>query len=147
MSDINDTISHRFTELSPDGGSALLFLDFLRNLSDIRKLMDIAFFLVILYSFPYDLDEIRLITDSHNIQTGTSLVATVDAHGLQAEKHLRKAALLAVIDHSVQFNVVSLNGEDAVFILKLFLIDGVTDAAQIQILAKKVCQQDGCCGH
>jgi hypothetical protein len=98
--------------------------------------MDIAFFLVILYSFPYDLDEIRLIADAHDIQTGTSLVATVDAHGLQAEKPLWKTALLAIIDHAVQFNVVSLNGEDAVLILKLLLIDGVADTTQIQILAK-----------
>ena len=78
----------------------LFFLSFLL-LSDIRKLMDVSFFLVVFNSLTYDGDKVDMVANPYNVKSWTGLVTAVDADGLQAEEHLGKTALLTVVHHTV----------------------------------------------
>ena len=59
MSAINETTSHCLTEPLPQEGNVFCSLLFLKSLSYIRKLMDIAFFFVVFYSFSYHGNQVR----------------------------------------------------------------------------------------
>ena len=78
----------------------LFFLSFLL-LSNIRKLMNVSFFLVVVNSLPYDGDEVNMVANPYNVKSRTGFVTTVDADGLHCEEHLGKTALLTVIHHTV----------------------------------------------
>ena len=70
--------------------------------------MDVAFFLVILYSFTYQSDQVCIAPNSNNIQTGTGLVTAIDADGLQPKEHLQETTLLTLVNHTVQFYEITL---------------------------------------
>ena len=81
----------------------LFFLSFLSFLllSNIRKLMDVSFFLVVFNSLPYDGDEVDMVANPYHVKSRTGFVTAVDADGLQAKEHLGKTALLTVVHHTV----------------------------------------------
>ena len=70
--------------------------------------MDVAFFLVILYSFTYQSNQVCIAPNSNNIQTGTGLVTTIDADGLQPKEHLQETTLLTIVNHTVQLYEITL---------------------------------------
>ena len=86
MSAINETTIHCLTEALFHDGIMLGLSLFLKSLSYIRKLMDVVFFLVILYSFTYHGYQVAVTLNTYNVQTWTGLVTTVDADCLQAEE-------------------------------------------------------------
>ena len=78
--------------------------------------MDVASLFVDFYSFTDGVYQVHLVRDTNDVKAWTGTVATVDAHGLQAEEYLEEGTLLAIVHHTVQFDEVLGCREDAEFV-------------------------------